>query len=158
MARESCSQFKRSNKAGPRPHGSRKPPDRPANPKQILYTKRRLLSLKLTFSDMFARACYAFGIKRTSLYVFNSFQSDASLTSLLLDEQAVAQLLLNTAGSLSSPAQSGDSVTRFEIRCCCRASVDPNHFKPRRALRTNPSTISTFLDELAKRLATKLQS
>ena len=54
--------------------------------KEILYTKRRLLSLKLTFSDMYARACRAFQVKRTSLYVFNSFQTDASLTSLLLCE------------------------------------------------------------------------
>jgi acyl-coenzyme A synthetase/AMP-(fatty) acid ligase len=55
-------------------------------PKEILYTKRRLLTLKLTFSEMFARACHAFAIKRTSLYVFSSFQTDESLTSLLLDE------------------------------------------------------------------------
>src|SRR5215213_7736882 len=56
-------------------------------PKEILYTRRRLLALKLTFSDMFARACYAFRVARTSLYVFSSFEPDTSLTSLLLDER-----------------------------------------------------------------------
>ncbi|HKS09785.1 MAG TPA: hypothetical protein VJS13_09585, partial [Pyrinomonadaceae bacterium] len=45
------------------------------------------------FSDMFARACHAFRIERTSLYVFSSFQQDASLTSLLLDEHKLPPYL-----------------------------------------------------------------
>src|SRR6185369_4477960 len=55
-------------------------------PKKILYTRRRLLALKFAFSDMFARACQSYGFKRTVLYVFSSFQPDASLTTMLLDE------------------------------------------------------------------------
>src|SRR4030095_6705726 len=58
-------------------------------PKELLYTKRRLLVLKLAFSEMFAGACYSFRLKRTSLYVFSSFEADTSLTSLLLDENAL---------------------------------------------------------------------
>src|SRR5688572_20649515 len=55
-------------------------------PKQILYTTRRLRTLEFTFSEMFARAVRAYGLKRASLYVFSSFQPDASLTSMLLDK------------------------------------------------------------------------
>ena len=119
------------------------------NPKQILYTKRRLLKLKITFSDMFARACHAFSIKRPSLYVFNSFQSDASLTALLLDEQT----LPNYFSTLQAPyrvqltptvqalvSQYSPAAVRLWILTISNPGV---------LYSTNPSTISTFLDELA---------
>lgn len=32
---------------------------------------------QVTFSDIFVRACRAYSLKRTSLYVFSSFQRDA---------------------------------------------------------------------------------
>ena len=117
-------------------------------PKQILYTKRRLLSLKLTFSEMFARACYAFKIKRTSLYVFNSFQSDASLTSLLLDEHVAP----NYFSTLQAPyrVQHGPAIQALAsnyyasaVRLWILALSNPGVLYA-----TNPSTISTFLDEL----------
>ena len=119
------------------------------NPKQILYTKRRLLTLKFTFSDMFARACHAFGIKRTSLYVFNSFQSDASLTSLLLKEQAAPNYISTLQAPYRvqhSPAVQalastyGAAAVRLWILTISNPGV---------LYATNPSTISTFLDELA---------
>ena len=118
-------------------------------PKELLYTKRRLLAQKFTFSDMFARACYAFGIKRTSLYVFNSFQSDASLTSLLLNEHAAPNYL----STLQAPyrvqhspvihalvSKYGAAAVRLWILTISNPGV---------LYATNPSTISTFLDELA---------
>ena len=117
-------------------------------PKEILYTKRRLLSQKLTFSDMFARACYAFRIKRTSLYVFNSFESDASLTSLLLDEHAAPNYLSTLQApyrAQHSPAiralvsKYGAAAVRLWILTISNPGV---------LYATNPSTISTFLDEL----------
>ena len=92
-------------------------------------------------------------IKRTSLYVFNSFQSDASLTSLLLDETSLAQLLLNTSSTLSSTAQPCDSSTRFQIRRRRRASVDPDHLKPRRALRNQSINDLDISRRACKRLA-----
>jgi GH3 auxin-responsive promoter len=117
--------------------------------KEILYTKRRLLALKLTFSEMFARACYAFAIKRTSLYVFSSFQTDESLTSLLLDENALPSYL----STLQAPyrvqqhpaiqslvAEYGSAAVRLWILTISNPGV---------LYSTNPSTISTFLDELA---------
>lgn len=118
-------------------------------PKEILYTKRRLLALKFTFGDMFARACYALRVKRTSLYVFNSFQSDASLTSLLLDENALPSYF----STLQAPyrvqhspavqalgAKYGAAALRLWILTLSNSGV---------LYSTNPSTISTFLDEIA---------
>jgi hypothetical protein len=117
-------------------------------PKQIPYTKARLLALKLTFSDMFIRACYAFRIKRTSLYVFSSFETDASLTSLLLAENR----LPNYLATLQAPyrvqhhpairalvSRYGTAAVRLWILAISNPGV---------LYSTNPSTISTFLDEL----------
>lgn len=118
-------------------------------PKQLLYTRRRLRALKLTFSDMFMRACNAFQIRRTSLYVFSSFEADASLTSLLLDEGK----LPNYLSTLQAPyrlqhhpairelvAEYGSVAVRLWILTISNPGV---------LYATNPSTISTFLDELA---------
>ena len=119
-----------------------------ANPKEILYTRRRLLALKLTFSDMFARACYAFRIARTSLYVFSSFETDTSLTSLLLDERTFP----NYVSTLQAPyrvqhhhairslvSTYGSAAVRLWLLTVSNPGV---------LYSTNPSTISTFLDEL----------
>ncbi|HJP92654.1 MAG TPA: GH3 auxin-responsive promoter family protein [Pyrinomonadaceae bacterium] len=116
--------------------------------KEILYTSKRLRALKLTFSDMFMRACYAFTIKRTSLYVFSSFKADTSLTSLLLDESE----LPNYLSTLQAPyrvqhhsaiqtlvARYGPAAVRLWILAISNPGV---------LYSTNPSTISTFLDTL----------
>jgi hypothetical protein len=117
-------------------------------PKELLYTKRRLLALKLAFSEMFAGACYAFRLKRTSLYVFSSFEADTSLTSLLLDETALPHYL----STLQAPyrlqhhpalqalvSKYGATAVRLWILTLSNPGV---------LYSTNPSTISTFLDEL----------
>jgi len=120
------------------------------NPKELLYTRRRLLALKLAFSNMFARACYAFRIQRTSLYVFSSFEVDTSLTSLLLDEHT----LPNYLSTLQAPyrvqhhpairslaAKYGATAVRLWLLTISNPGV---------LYSTNPSTISTFLDELSR--------
>jgi hypothetical protein len=119
-------------------------------PKELLYTKRRLLALKLAFSAMFAGACYSFRLKRTSLYVFSSFEADTSLTSLLLDESA----LPNYLSTLQAPyrvqhlpaiqalvSKYGTAAVRLWILTLSNPGV---------LYSTNPSTISTFLDELTR--------
>lgn len=119
------------------------------NPKELLYTRSRLLALKLTFSDMFARACYSFRIARTSLYVFSSFEADTSLTSLLLDENELPHLL----STLQAPyrvqhhpairslvSTYGTTAVRLWLLTISNPGV---------LYSTNPSTLSTFLDELA---------
>jgi hypothetical protein len=121
-------------------------------PKQILYTRRRLLSLKLTFSDMFARACHALSIKRTSLYVFSSFDTDTSLTSLLLDEDASE--LPNYLSTLQAPYRvQHHPVVRSLASTYGAAAVRLwllTMSNPGVIYSTNPSTISTFLDEIAR--------
>ncbi|HEX5832784.1 MAG TPA: hypothetical protein VFY34_02970, partial [Pyrinomonadaceae bacterium] len=101
------------------------------------------------FSDMFVRACRAFRIKRTSLYVFSSFEPDDSLTSLLLDEVD----LPNYFATLQAPyraqrhramrtlaAEYGATAVRLWLITISNPGV---------LYSTNPSTISTFFDDLS---------
>lgn len=117
-------------------------------PKKILYTNRRLRALKFTFTDMFARAVRTYGLKRTSLYVFSSFSRDASLTSMLLDEtkQPVYFSTLQAPYRIQHHhsiralvSQYGASAVRLWLIAIANPSV---------LYATNPSTISTFFDEL----------
>jgi len=117
-------------------------------PKQILYTNRRLRVLKFTFTDMFARAVRAYGLKRSSLYVFSSFSRDASLTSMLLDETKLPVYF----STLQAPyrIQHHHSLRTLvslygasAVRLWLLAITNPGVLYA-----TNPSTISTFLDEL----------
>lgn len=118
------------------------------DPKRILYTNRRLRALKFIFSDMFARACAAFRIKRTSLYVFSSFEPDESLTSLLLEEID----LPNYFATLQAPyrverhpairalaEEYGATAVRFWILTIANPGV---------LYSTNPSSLATFFAEL----------
>lgn len=120
------------------------------DPKRILYTRRRLRTVKLVFIDMFVRACSAFAIKRTSLYVFSSFEPDESLTSLLLEEID----LPNYLSTLQAPyrverhpamrtlaAEYGGTAVRLWLLTIANPGV---------LYATNPSTISTFFDELTQ--------
>ncbi len=118
-------------------------------PKRIPYTKQRLLTLKLTFSDMFARACYAFRIERISLYVFSSFETDASLTSILLDEHRLPNYLstLQAPYRLQHHPSIRALVSKYgaaAVRLWILAISNPGVLYS-----TNASTISTFLDGLA---------
>ncbi|HEV2833999.1 MAG TPA: GH3 auxin-responsive promoter family protein [Pyrinomonadaceae bacterium] len=120
------------------------------DPKRLLYTNHRLRTLKFLFSDMFARACWTFRLKRTSLYVFSTFERDASLTSMLLEEMD----LPNYFTTLQAPyrvqrhpairalaAEYGATAVRLWIIAVANPGV---------IYATNPSTISIFFDELEK--------
>ncbi len=119
------------------------------DPKRILYTSARLRACKLVFSDMFVRACRAFRIRRTTLYVFSSFEPDESLTSMLLDEVE----LPNYFTTLQAPyrvqlvpamralaSEYGAAAVRLWILTISNPGV---------LYSTNPSTLATFFDELA---------
>lgn len=123
-------------------------------PKKILYTKRRLRGLKFTFSDMFVRACRAQRLRRTSLYVFSSFQRDTSLTSVLLSEAKLPPYF----STLQAPyrVQQHDSVRALvseygaaAVRLWILTIANPGVLYA-----TNPSTISAFFDELETDWAT----
>jgi hypothetical protein len=99
---------------------------------------------------MFARACYAFRIKRTSLYVFSSLEPDESLTSLLLDEVDLPNYLTTLqapyrvqrhAAMRALAAEYGPTAVRLWLLTIANPGV---------LYATNPSTISTFFDELTE--------
>ncbi|HEX3186579.1 MAG TPA: GH3 auxin-responsive promoter family protein, partial [Pyrinomonadaceae bacterium] len=117
-------------------------------PKKILYTRTRLRTLKLTFSEMFARAVRAYGLKRTSLYVFSSLSHDTSLTSMLLNEPKLPSYL----STLQAPYRVqqhpvmralADEYGAAAVRLWILTIANPGVLYA-----TNPSTISTFFDEL----------
>jgi GH3 auxin-responsive promoter len=125
--------------------------------KRILYTKRRLLAVKLTYVDFFARLCWSLRIKRTGLFVFSSAigsagkyaGKDDSLTSLLLEErgsppylstlQAPYRIIYHPAIQ-SLISEYGTTAVRLWILAIANPGV---------LYSTNPSTLSTFFDELA---------
>jgi len=120
-------------------------------PKRILFTRHRLRWLKLIFSDFFVRCCWAFSIRRTSLYVFSSLSVDRSLTSMLLDEKRLpsyfstlqAPYRIQCHPSLKTLASTyGVTAVRLWVLAIANPGV---------LYSTNPSTISTFLDDLATR-------
>ena len=118
------------------------------DPKRIVYTTKRLSRCKWVFSDMFARACRAFQIRRTSLYVFSSFEPDESLTSLLLDETDLPNYLT----TLQAPYR----VQRVPAIRALAAEYGPTAVRlwlltisnPGVLYSTNPSTPSTFFDDV----------
>ncbi len=119
-----------------------------AAPKRILYTRKRLRTVKTAFTDVFARCCWSMRIKRTGLYVLSSLSRDDSLTSLLLEEencppyvsclQAPYRLQSHPAIQSLVPAYSSSA-----IRLWILAIANPGVLYS-----TNPSTLSIFLDEL----------
>jgi GH3 auxin-responsive promoter len=120
-------------------------------PKRVVYTERRLRSVKWAFSEMFMRCCRATGLRRTSLYVFSSFAADESLTGLLLEESGPAPYL----AALQAPyrVQSDPAVQQLAaeygptaVRLWVLTLANPGVLYA-----TNPSTLTTFFDELTAR-------
>ena len=120
-----------------------------AKPKRILYTKRRLRKVKLAFVDFFARSCWSLDIKRTSLYLFSALGKDDSLTSMLLEETGLPSYV----SSLQAPYRVHchpaiqSLVSTYganSVRLWILAIANPGILYS-----TNPSTLSSFLDDLA---------
>ncbi len=120
-----------------------------AKPKRIFYTKRRLLKVKLAFVDFFARSCWSLDSKRTSLYLFSALGKDDSLTSMLLEETGLPSYV----SSLQAPYRVHchpaiqSLVSTYganSVRLWILAIANPGILYS-----TNPSTLSTFLDDLA---------
>jgi hypothetical protein len=117
-------------------------------PKRILYTPARIRRLKFVFSETFARACWSFQIKRASLYVFSSFKPDSSLTTMLLEEHKLPSYFTTLQAPYRVQQQTeiqqlvreyGTTAVRLWLVALSNPGV---------VYSTNPSTISTFLDEL----------
>lgn len=120
-----------------------------SKPKRILYTNRRLRAVKLAYVDFVARCCWSLSIKRTSLYIFSALSKDDSLTSMLLEESGSP----NYVSSLQAPyrvhgqpeiqslvSDYGATAVRLWILAMANPGI---------LYSTNPSTLSTFFDELA---------
>ena len=106
-------------------------------------------AVKLAYVDFIARCCWALGIKRTSLYVFSALSNDNSLTSMLLEEKGMPRYL----SSLQAPyrvhchpamqslvSDYGTTAVRLWVLAIANPGI---------LYSTNPSTLSSFLDELA---------
>ena len=120
-----------------------------AKPKRILYTKRRLRAVKMAYVDFIARCCWSRGVKRTSLYVFSALSKDDSLTSMLLEETRLPRYLSSLQAPYrahSHPAMQSlvSEYGATAVRLWILAIANPGILYS-----TNPSTLSTFLDELA---------
>ena len=120
-----------------------------AKRKRILYTKRRLRAVRIAYSDFFARYYSSNGVKRKSLYVFSSVTKDDSLTSMLLEERGLPPYLATLQAPYrihshpamqSLVAEYGTAAVRLWILAIANPGV---------LYSTNPSTLSTFLDDLA---------
>jgi hypothetical protein len=117
-------------------------------PKRLLYTNRRLKTLKRYYCDVFARACWSFGLKRTSLYVFSSYTPDDSLTTMLLDESRLPAYL----STLQAPYRvQHDEVFRELVSSYGDAAVRLwilTLSNPGFLYSTNPSSMVSFFDEI----------
>lgn len=119
-----------------------------SSPKIIPVSRKRLRAMKLTYSRFFASCCRAWSIRRKSLYIFAPLSGDDSLTSLLLEEARLPPYLV----TLQAPYRvQCDSTVQFlastygatALRVWLLAIANPGVLYA-----TNPSTISTFLDDL----------
>ena len=117
-------------------------------PKQVPFTKQRVRMVRLTFVEVFMRCFWHLGIGRTSLYVFGSIGGDDSLSSLLLEEPRTPSYLTTLQAPYrlqSHPAlqelkgRYGTTALRLWVLTLSNPGV---------LYSTNPSTLSTFFDEL----------
>ncbi len=117
-------------------------------PKRLLYTPARLRITKWVFAGAFARLCRAFGLRRRTLFVLSALSDDGSLTAQLLSErgQPSALALLQAPYRVQAhPAvrqlvrEHGATAVRLFLIALSNPGV---------LYATNPSTLSTFLDDV----------
>ncbi len=118
-------------------------------PKEVPYTNARLREVRFTFIDVFLRFFWNLDIARTSLYVFGSLDDDESLTALLLEETRNPSRLavLQAPYRVERHPALQDLRDRYgtgALRLWIVSLSNPGVFYS-----TNPSTLSTFFDELS---------
>jgi hypothetical protein len=116
--------------------------------KQVPFTKQRLRMVRLTFIDVFVRCFWNLGAGRTSLYVFGSLGSDDSLSSLLLEEARTPSYLttLQAPYRLQSHPALQELKARYGTTALRLWILTLSN--PGAVYSTNPSTLSTFFDDL----------
>lgn len=116
-------------------------------PKEIPYPARRVRLVKSMYMDAFCRAFAAFGVRRTSLYVFSATRSDDSLTSLMMREPRPLPPYLST---LQAPYRVHSNPDMLELED--RYGIDAVRLwvlalsNPGCTYATNPSTIALFAE------------
>jgi hypothetical protein len=129
-----------------------------SRPKLLPYDASRLRAVKLAYVDAFTRLYWALHIRRTSLYVFSSLEADASLTTLMLEEDGLpgfvatlqAPYRLQRHPELREIAREyGATALRLWMLTLANPGV---------LYATNPSTLAAFFDDLERdwTAATKL--
>jgi len=119
-------------------------------PKEIPYPAKRVRMVKAMYMDAFCRAFSAFGVRRTSLYVFSATRNDDSLTSLMMKESRPLPPYFST---LQAPyrVHSNPDLLGLEDRY----GVDAVRMwvialsNPGCTYATNPSTIALFAEGVA---------
>ncbi len=118
------------------------------SPRQVAYPRNRLRAVRRTFEDAMLRLIAAHRIRRPSLYVFGPLRPDRSLTRLLVAEPRPPPgfvLLQAPYRAQSDPAilrladEYGDAALRLLLLTLSNPGI---------LYATNPSTLSTFFDEL----------
>ena len=95
------------------------------DPKRIPYSLRRLHSVRWTFQEVFSRAIWALGIRRTSLYFFGSLSRDRSLTSIVLAEKKLPLYLMTLQAPYRLQSHPRGSAAGELLRHCGGTTVDP---------------------------------
>ena len=119
-------------------------------PKQVLYSKQRVRRVQHTFVEAFLRGYWVLDVRRTSLYVFGPLAADRSLSALLLEEERTPswpKLLQAPYRAQSHPALQELAATYGPIALRLWVLTLAN---PGMLYATNPSTLSTFFDALAR--------
>lgn len=116
--------------------------------KVVAYPRGRTEVVRWVFVDSFMRAFWAFDIRRTSMYIFGPVRGDDSLTSLLLDESGRPPYLAILQAPYRIHAWNRlrhlhDTYGTNAVRLWVLALSNPGVLYS-----TNPSTMSTFFDEL----------
>ena len=119
-------------------------------PKRVLFTNLRLRLLKLIFADFFVRCCWSFSIRRTSLYVFSASTEDASLTSMLLEEKRIPSYFATLQAPYRIQAHAALKALASEYGLTALRLWILTLSNPGVLYSTNPSTLSTFFDDLER--------
>ena len=135
---------------GPRSPRLAKTSGSTGRPKAVSYTNVRLREVRFTFIDVFLRCFWNLGLARTSLYVFGSLDNDETLTALLLEEtRSPSELaILQAPYRVERHPALQDLRNRYgngALRLWIVSLSNPGVLYS-----TNPSTLSTFFDELSR--------
>ena len=135
---------------GPRSPRLAKTSGSTGRPKEIPYTNARLRAVRFTFIEVFLRCFWNLDVARTSLYVFGSLDNDESLTALLLEETRTPSRLaiLQAPYRVERHPALQDLRDRYGTGALRLWIVSLSN--PGVLYSTNPSTLSTFFDELSR--------